>query len=127
MANVFAGEAFAFKNVAKVSCAVLANDFDPAPISIRDSFDGSRDFIVETWPSTMGWELVGGFVEWGIALFAMVMAIGSGVAIFAGERFFGSLFVDDKAFKGSQFAKIYWFVHDALGNSSVFSAGTTIS
>ena len=74
MTRILFGHAFAFENVPKMAVAIVANDFDAAPICIRHALYGASDFIVKARPSTARLERVCRLVELCIATTAEITA-----------------------------------------------------
>jgi hypothetical protein len=50
---VLGGKIFAFKNVAQVCAAVVANYFNTPAISIRHPLHCAGYLVVKTWPATV--------------------------------------------------------------------------
>ena len=97
MAYVLVRHAFAFKDVAKMSATVLAQNFNSATIGVGFAMDSAFDFVIETRPAATGMELVLRFVQRRIAATADVRAIGVVVGQFTRAGKFGPL-VNDYVF-----------------------------
>ena len=53
VSGIFFSEFFTFENVAEVTAAIIANDFNSMSVSISDTLYSSLDFIIETGPAAM--------------------------------------------------------------------------
>jgi hypothetical protein len=74
-----------------------AGNFGAHSVKIGSPFDGTWNFLVETGPSTVGFEFVFGVVQWCVAAFADVGSFFPEGVEFACEGCFGA-FVDYDAF-----------------------------
>ncbi len=92
MPGILRSEAFAGEDVAQVAAAVVANNFYPSAVGVRDPFHSTGDFIIEGGPATSGVELVFRTVERGFTTAADVGTFGKVLVIFTGERIFRTLF-----------------------------------
>ena len=83
MANVFVGHSFALENVPQVASAVAAQNFNTVTIGIEHTSHRAFDFVVETGPATMGFELVFRIIELHIALATSVYSLGFVMGVLA--------------------------------------------
>ncbi len=93
MTRILFGKAFTEKNMPQMGSAFAAGNFRALPVRVGAAFDGAWDFIVETWPTTVGFELGFGAVKRRATAFADVCAFFPEGEVFAREGGFGA-FVD---------------------------------
>jgi hypothetical protein len=91
--RVLLGEVFADKNVSQMGAAVCTLNLRAHPIRVRQPLHSAGDFVVETWPTAVGFKLVLGTVKFGAAAFANIYAFLPKREVFASERHLGA-FVD---------------------------------
>jgi hypothetical protein len=92
------GISFSLKDVAQMSTTVRANNFCPfhAECSVCVSSYCARDIIEVRGPSATRLELVGSFVERGVAAGASIDAsIGHVLVVYTGAGSFGALLSED--------------------------------
>ena len=109
VACVLGRELLTEKNVAKVTIAILANDFNStAAVPVGLAFYGTLDLFLKRWPTAVTFELSGGVVERCVASFADVGAnyLGIGVSLVSG---FGALSDDNVGFVFGQLVE--WIAH----------------
>jgi hypothetical protein len=88
----------ALEDVSQMPATITAHDLGPRhpKRTIGVSRDSTRDAVEVRWPSAARLELVGSFVEWGVAGYAGIDALVWHVlVVFASKGGFGTLFAED--------------------------------
>ena len=58
VAGVFTGKSLSKKNVAQVAVTVGTENLSSLPVGVRLPANGSRNFVVKTWPAAVAVEFV---------------------------------------------------------------------
>ena len=59
MACILGRMFFAGEDMSQMCAAVIADNFGPLAVAVRDSSDGARYFVVEAGPAAAGVEFIG--------------------------------------------------------------------
>lgn len=86
MSHILLGQALTLEHVPEMRSAFRTEDFYPAPIGIRNAFDGPGNLGIETRPPATGMKLVPGSIESGIAPPAEIFPLYKKIIILARKR-----------------------------------------
>ncbi len=90
MTRVLIGEVFADKNMSQVGAAVCTLNLGAHPIWVRQPLHSTGDFVLETWPTAVGFKLALGTIKFGAAAFANICAFLPKREVFTSERHLGA-------------------------------------
>jgi len=109
MTRIFFGKMLANEDVPQMSAAVCALDFSSFSIRVRQSFNGTRNFIVKAWPTAVCFKLVLRTVQFFAAAFANVSSFIPKRVVLACEGHFCALVNYDLVLFGGKLFEVGLF------------------
>jgi hypothetical protein len=88
-----------------MALAIVADDFRALAVGVKMAVNGAVNLIIKARPSAVALELVGGSIQWRIALAADVRARLLVVRVLADEGTFGTFLEDHERFFPREFVE----------------------